>query len=247
MKISLVGYGKMGHAVEHIALSRGHEIVCRVDTGEDHLIDTPEFRSADVIIEFTRPDTAIANYSRLLPLGIPVVSGTTGWTARRAEVEKMVADCGARFFWTSNFSIGVALFQRLAVTAEKLIGGYPQYRPEMMEIHHIHKLDHPSGTAVTTAEALIEASKDTKAPLDAWTEDSAKAAADPAGLLINHRREGEVPGTHIVTWTSPVDSISLEHKAFSRDGFALGAVIAAEWLPATPDPGFYSTPDLLGF
>lgn len=247
MKISLVGYGKMGHAVERVALSRGHQVVCKVDASEEHLFDSPEFRSADVIIEFTRPDTAVANYARLLHLGIPMVSGTTGWTDRRAEVEKIVAADRARFFWTSNFSIGVALFQRMAATAEKLIGNYPQYRPEMMEIHHIHKLDHPSGTAVTTAEALIDASKGTQAPLQAWTEDRSLASADPAELLIDHRREGEVPGTHIVTWTSSVDSITLEHKAFSRDGFALGAVIAAEWLAAVPNPGFYSMPDLLGF
>lgn len=233
----------MGHAVERIALSRGHEIVCRVDAGQEELIGSPEFLSADVIIEFTVPATAVDNYRRCLATGIPLVSGTTGWLDRRAEVEKMVEEAPAGFFWTSNFSIGVALFQKIVEDATRLIGGYPQYRPEMKEIHHIHKLDHPSGTAVTTARRMIDAS----ATLRHWTEDPALADADPSELLIRHERQGEVPGTHIVSWTSPVDAITVEHRAFSRDGFALGAVCAAEWMAANRPRGFRSMPDLLGF
>ena len=242
MKIALVGYGKMGRAVERIALDRGHEIVCRVDAGEDALIDSTEFRSADVIIEFTTPATAVDNYRRCLATGIPLVSGTTGWLARRQEVEKMVDESSAGFFWTSNFSIGVALFQKLAVEATRLMDGYPEYTPEMKEIHHIHKLDHPSGTAVSTAEAMSGAS----GRLDAWTENPDEAA-DASRLLIRHEREGEVPGTHIVSWTSAVDRITLEHRAFSREGFAFGAVRAAEWMAANRPRGFRSMPDLLGF
>lgn len=243
MKIALVGYGKMGHAVERIAIDRGHEIVCLVDAGQEALIDTPEFRSADVIIEFTTPATAVDNYRRCLPTGIPLVSGTTGWLSRRPEVEQLVRQTGNGFFWTSNFSIGVALFQRLAVEAARLMEGYPEYRPEMKEIHHIHKLDHPSGTAVSTAQAMIAAGD----RLSAWTEDPGEALADPSRLLIRHERQGEVPGTHIVSWTSPVDAITLEHRAFSREGFAFGAVRAAEWMAANRPRGFRSMADLLGF
>ena len=244
MKIALIGYGKMGHAVEKIALERGHSIVCHIDQGEEALMDTPEFRSADVAIEFTTPATAVDNYRRCLAAGVPLVSGTTGWLSRRAEGEKMVADSGLAMFWTSNFSIGVSLFQEICRRAENVMKDYPEYTPCLSEIHHVHKLDHPSGTAVTTAENLIKASE---GRLTAWTEDPAEYNADHSRLLVNHERIGEVPGTHTVIWTSAVDTISLEHRAFSREGFAFGAVRAAEWLVAADRKGMFSMPDLLGF
>jgi 4-hydroxy-tetrahydrodipicolinate reductase len=243
MKIALIGYGKMGHAVERIALNRGHQIVCTIDAGQQERFNSAEFRSADVAIEFTTPATAVDNFRRCLEAGIPLVAGTTGWLDRRAEVEQMVSNAKVGMFWTSNFSIGVALFKKIISEATALLDGYDEYRPEMKEIHHIHKLDHPSGTAVSTAEAIIAASH----KIQAWTEDPAEAAANPAELLINHEREGEVPGTHIVKWESPVDAITIEHRAFSREGFAFGAVRAAEWMAANRPLGLRSMPDLLGF
>ncbi len=243
MKTALIGYGKMGHAVEKIALSRGHEIVCVIGAGEEAKFSSPEFLSADVAIEFTTPSTAVDNFRRVIGAGIPLVSGTTAWLDRLDEVKAMLKDAPQGLFWTSNFSIGVALFKKIISQATALMDGYPEYRPAMKEIHHIHKLDHPSGTAVSTAETLIAASSS----ITRWTEDEAEAAADSSALLIGHEREGEVPGTHIVTWTSPVDAITVEHRAFSREGFAFGAVKAAEWMVANHPRGLLSMPDLLGF
>jgi len=233
----------MGHAVEKIALSRGHEIVCVIDAGEESKFSTKEFLSADVAIEFTTPATAVDNFRRILEAGIPLVSGTTAWLDRLDEVKEMVAKAPQGLFWTSNFSIGVALFKKTISEAASLLDGYPEYRPEMMEIHHIHKLDHPSGTAVATAETIIDAA----GSISHWTEDPAEAEADRSALLINHERQGEVPGTHIVTWTSPVDAITIEHRAFSREGFAFGAVKAAEWMVANHPRGLLSMKDMLGF
>lgn len=258
MKLSLIGYGKMGHAVEKIARERGHEIVCIIDAGEQEKFQSEEFLSSDAVIEFTTPSTAVDNYLKVLAAGIPLISGTTAWEGRYEEVMNALKTAREGMFWTSNFSIGVNIFRHLVSQATRLIARYPQYRPEMTEIHHIHKLDHPSGTAVSTAQDMIGASllaqcdahsADAPAvePISHWTEDAAEAAADPTALLINHKREGEVPGTHIVTWTSPVDAITIEHRAFSREGFALGAVIAAEWMAENHPKGMSSMTSLLGF
>lgn len=238
MKIALVGYGKMGRAIERAALGRGHEIVCRIDAGEEAKYDSPEFLAADAVIEFTRPDAAIDNYRRILPTGKPLVSGTTGWTARRPEVLELVNQNGASMFWTSNFSIGVYLFNRICRQAAALMSGYPEYAPSVEETHHIHKLDHPSGTAITLAENIVA---ETPA-LDGWTEDPARL---PGKLIVSHVRRGEVPGTHTATWESAVDEISITHRAKSRDGFALGAVIAAEWLVANRHQGLFSMADMI--
>lgn len=244
MKIALIGYGKMGHAIEKIALSRGHEIAITIDAGQQERFSAPDFLHADVAIEFTTPATAVDNFRRVIDAGIPLVAGTTGWLDHLEEVKAMLDTAPQGMFWTSNFSIGVALFRAIAAKAEALIAPYGQYHPEITEVHHIHKLDHPSGTAVTTAETLIGASQ---GRLTAWTEDPDAAKADPTRLLINHRREGEVPGTHTIVWSSPVDEITIEHKAYSREGFALGAVIAAEWMAANHPRGLSSMPSLLGF
>ena len=230
MKIALIGYGKMGHAIERIALERGHEIVCTVDAGEEAKMDSPEFSGADVAIEFTAPAAAVENYRAALAKGVPVVSGTTGWTACMPQVKEMLAQTGGTLFWTSNFSIGVNLFMKINAYAARLLGKFSQYAPAMKEIHHIHKLDHPSGTAITLAEGIMANDPAVKG----WSE-PLEGVDLPEGILpIGHERVGEVPGTHIITWTSPVDAITLEHKAFSRDGFALGAVMAAEWVHANP-------------
>lgn len=225
MKISLIGYGKMGHAVERIALSRGHEIVARIDAHNTADLDSPGFLGSDVAIEFTTPATAAANCAAALRRGIPTVSGSTGWTAGLPEIERLTDETGGRFFWSSNFSLGVNIFFEINRRLAAMMNRFGAYTPSMLEIHHIHKLDHPSGTAVTLATDII----DNVDRLTGWNE---TPGANPSELTIAHRREGEVPGTHIVNWDSPVDTITIEHRAKSRDGFALGAVIAAEWLPA---------------
>ena len=190
------------------------------------------------MIEFTRPDAAVGNYRRILAAGKPLVSGTTGWTDRRSEVERLVADTGAAMFWTSNFSIGVFLFNRVCRQAAALMSAYPEYAPSVEETHHVHKLDHPSGTAITLAENILA---ETPA-LDGWTEDPRDL---PGRLIVSHVRRGEVPGTHTATWESAADEISITHRAKSRDGFALGAVIAAEWLAAERRHGLFSMSDMI--
>lgn len=223
MKIALIGYGKMGKTIERIALDRGHEIVCTIDINNQQDFDSDAFRSADVAIEFTTPATAVDNYLKAFRQGVPVVSGSTGWVSRMPEI-KTICDRGeATFFWTSNFSLGVNLFFALNKYLGALMDNFPEYTPSMKEIHHIHKLDHPSGTAITLAEGII----DKIGRIDIWTEDNDN---NPNELLISHEREGEVPGTHIISWDSDVDTITIEHKAKSREGFALGAVVAAEWV-----------------
>lgn len=220
MKIALIGYGKMGRMIENIAIQRGHQIVAKIDVNNLQDFDSQDFLSADVAIEFTTPATAVANYEKAFKRGIPVVSGTTAWGSID-DIRQMIDQYNATFFWTSNFSVGVNIFFAVNRFLARIMNHFPQYHPEMMEIHHIHKLDHPSGTAKTLAEGIIAESN----RIDKWAE-------TPAGddtLVINHRREGEVPGTHIVDWKSPVDSISISHIANSREGFALGAVIAAEY------------------
>lgn len=223
MKIALIGYGKMGKAIERIALSRGHEIVKIIDINNVDEIDSDEFRSADVAIEFTTPATAFDNYVKAFAQGVKVVSGSTGWTKRIDEVQQMCQRDGRTFFWTSNFSIGVNIFFALNKYLSAVMNDFPQYKPSMEEIHHIHKLDHPSGTAVSLANGIIDQTD----RINRWSEES-DGNADT--LLIEHRREGEVPGTHIIRWESDVDKITLTHEAKSRDGFALGAVVAAEWV-----------------
>lgn len=222
MKIALIGYGKMGKTIEKIALDRSHQIVSIIDIDNQQDFDSDAFRSADVAIEFTTPTTAVDNYLKAFAQGVPVVSGSTGWTARMDEIKNICDRGEATFFWTSNFSLGVNIFFALNKYLSALMDNFTDYTPEMKEIHHIHKLDHPSGTAITLAEGLI----DNVARIDAWTEEN----PSDSQLLIDHEREGEVPGTHIISWNSDVDTITIEHKAKSRQGFALGAVVAAEWV-----------------
>lgn len=213
----------MGKAIERIALERGHEIAAIVDVDNADAIDSAAFRSADVVIEFTSPQSAVDNYMKLFAAGMPVVSGSTGWTSQMDEVKEACLKADGTFLWSSNFSVGVNIFFMLNRYLAKLMNGFPQYTPRMKEIHHIHKLDHPSGTAITLAQGLIDEST----RIAGWSED----AQSPAGtLVIDHEREGEVPGTHIVSWDAPEDTITIEHKAKGRDGFARGAVMAAEWI-----------------
>lgn len=239
LKIALIGYGRMGHAVEKIAVERGHEIVCRIDAGNEDLFLSEEFRSADVAVEFSIPDAAVNNYMQAFKVGVPVVAGTTGWLARLEEVRKECDAKGAAFLYSSNFSPGVNIFRSITRFASKLFDNFDQYSPSMQEVHHIHKLDHPSGTAISIAGDIIDHS----GRLERWEETQDNASEGDGILPIKCVREGEVPGTHTVIWTSSDDQITLEHKAFRRDGFARGAVMAAEWLAGKK--GFFTMADML--
>ncbi|MDE7350224.1 MAG: 4-hydroxy-tetrahydrodipicolinate reductase [Muribaculaceae bacterium] len=260
MKIAIIGYGKMGHMIERIALERGHQISVIIDADNLADIDSKAFRKSDVAIEFSQPDTAVNNLLRCFSAGIPVVCGTTGWLDSLDAV-KAVCDSGkGAMLYSSNFSIGVNIFEAVSRYLAGIMNKYPQYTPSMEEIHHIHKLDHPSGTAITIAEELIEVSD----KVDSWKEpaESAGNSENPEDrtLYISHKREGEVPGIHTVTWDSPQDTITISHSAKSREGFALGAVLAAEWLAekcrkfsvgpiklGSGETGFFTMKDMLKF
>ena len=244
MKIALIGYGKMGHAIERIARERGHEIVSIIDADNTADLDSEAFASADAAIEFTTPTTAPANVMKAASKGVAVVCGSTGWGARKEEVEKSVINAGAALLASSNFSIGVNIFNIINRRLAKLMSHLPQYTPHMVEVHHVHKLDHPSGTAITLAEGIISENSRISSWVDAGkellddsddprSEQHRKApdmATTPDQLPIKSLRSGEVPGIHTIVWDSPVDSITITHDAKSRDGFALGAVMAAEWI-----------------
>lgn len=222
MKIALIGYGKMGRAIERIALGRGHEIVCRIDAENLSDFDSPEFATADVAIEFTTPKTAVDNYKRAFKRGVRVVSGTTGWLEQAPEIMEMCQNGEGTLLWSSNFSLGVNIFFAVNSYLASIMKAMPQYSPSMTEVHHVHKLDHPSGTAITLAEGIIGADPAVKG----WTEQQPA----PEGMMpITSVREGEVPGIHTIAWDGPADTITIEHSAKNRDGFALGVVMAAEW------------------
>src|ERR1041385_8284506 len=228
MKIALIGYGKMGKAIEAIAIKRGHEIVLKVDLHNAKTFTDEELKAADVAIEFTMPSTAVENMKRCFHCGVPVVVGTTGWLEKLKEVEKECEKNKSALFYTSNFSLGVNLFFRLNEQLAELMKPYKDYEVEIEEIHHVHKLDAPSGTALTLLNGLLSKS-DRKKSWKSYPENVSEKYADEIVPVVS-KRIGEVPGTHIVTYTSPVDKITITHEAFSREGFALGAVVAAEWL-----------------
>lgn len=222
LKIALIGYGRMGRMVEQAALKRGHTVVCRIDLGDADALESEAFLTADVAIEFSHPTSAAANIERCLRAGVPVVVGTTGWAAELPRLRELCLQKGGAMIFSSNFSIGVSIFRSLNRFLARVMKRFPQYSPSLEETHHIHKLDHPSGTAITLAEELIEARGD----ISGWSE-----TPRPGELPVKALREGEVPGIHTVAWDSPADVVSLTHSAKSREGFAEGAVAAAEWLP----------------
>ena len=236
MKIALIGYGKMGRMIEQIAKERGHEIVSIIDVDNQQDFDSEAFKSADVAIEFTNPTAAYGNYLKAFKNNVKVVSGSTGWMKDYGDdVRQMCSEEGGQtLFWASNFSIGVAIFSAVNRYLAKIMNGFTQYDVRMEETHHIHKLDAPSGTAITLAEEIIDNMdrktdwvKGVQRLADGTVEGTNDVAADK--LAIESIRRDEVPGIHSVIYDSDADSITITHDAHSRKGFALGAVLAAEY------------------
>lgn len=238
MKIALIGYGKMGKEIEQIAISRGHSIVLKIDINNPEQLTVENLSKADVAIEFTSPGSAVRNYLLCFEAGIPVVSGTTGWLEERPFVEKSCKEANGCFFYASNFSLGVNLFFELNRKLAQMMKPFSQYDVSMTEVHHTQKLDAPSGTAITLAEDIIlnNGSKTN------WTIEEPKNDKE---LHILPVREGTVPGIHTIKYDSEVDYIEITHSAYSRKGFAFGAVLAAEFCYGKK--GIYSMSDLLQF
>ena len=247
MKIALIGYGKMGKMIEEIARSRGHEIVSIIDIDNQQDFESDAFRSADVAIEFTNPTVAYGNYLKAWAQGVKVVSGSTGWLKDHGDdVRKACSEEGKTLFWASNFSIGVAIFSAVNRYLAKIMNQFPQYDVELEETHHVHKLDHPSGTAITLGEEIVERIDRLKGwegyliptpspsrgegSVDSSDESSIPSEGAEDGILpIRSYRRGEVPGIHTIRYDSDADCITITHDAHSRRGFALGAVLAAEY------------------
>lgn len=217
MKIAILGYGRMGQEIEKIALQKGHEIILK--TNSQNPAETADFSEVEVAIDFSTPNTAFSNISSALTQSIPVISGTTAWIEKKTEAEQLAIKNNTAFLYASNFSIGVNLFFELNKKLAQLMSNHEQYKASIQEIHHIHKLDTPSGTAISLTEYM------------------------EGNIHIESERTGEVHGTHIVTYQSVVDSIEIKHEAHNREGFALGAVLAAEWIK--DKKGVFSISDML--
>jgi len=238
MKIALIGYGKMGREIEKIALQRKHEIVSIIDINNPEDFDSQQFLTADAAIEFSQPQSAVDNYKKCFERNIPVVAGTTGWLNRFDEIKKICESSNKTFFYASNFSIGVNIFFAVNRYLAKIMNNFPAYNVGMEEIHHIHKLDSPSGTAISLAEEILKnIERKTK-----WIEGTEGVSSD---LSIQSKREGEVPGIHEIFYESEVDVISIKHEAKNRKGLALGAVLAAEFIKGKK--GFFTMKDMLDF
>ncbi len=251
MNFALIGYGKMGRMIEEIAMSRGHRIVCIIDLDNQDDFDSPAFASADVAIEFTTPSAAYGNYLRAFAHNVKVVSGSTGWMSQHGDdVRRLCTEEGHTLFWASNFSLGVAVFGAVNRYLASIMNRFPEYDVTMEEVHHVHKLDAPSGTAITLAEDIVDrldrkthwAKGEFHRP-DGSVEGSADCPADV--LRIDSIRRDEVPGIHTVRYDSEADTITLTHDAHSRRGFALGAVLAAEFTAG--HTGLLTMSDLFNF
>lgn len=238
MKLALIGYGKMGKMIEQIALDRGHEIVCKIDVDNQEDFESEAFKSAEVAIEFTAPHVAFGNYLKAWKAGVKVVSGSTGWLKEHGEEVRHACEAeGKTLFWASNFSVGLAIFSAVNKYLAKIMNQFEQYDVNMVETHHVHKLDAPSGTAITLAEGIIE-------NLDRKNRWGLHETAEGV-LRIDDIRRKEVPGIHTISYDSPEDIITITHDAHSRKGFALGAVLAAEYTAS--HEGLLSMSDLFQF
>jgi 4-hydroxy-tetrahydrodipicolinate reductase len=236
MKIALIGYGKMGKTIERLGLEQGHSFPLVVDLENPDDLNSEGASRVDVAIEFTLPGSAPDNVKKCIELGIPVVTGTTGWNDRFAEVDSFCREHRGSLFRASNFSIGVNILFALNRKLAGIMKRFPQYSPSVEEVHHVHKLDAPSGTAITLAQGILE----THGGFRTWSLEPEK---DPAVLHIEAKREGEVKGIHRVTYASEQDRLILGHEALSRDAFAAGALMAASFLQGKK--GIFSMDDLL--
>lgn len=234
MKIALLGYGKMGKAIEKIALERGHEIVLKIGSKNLNELTTENIKKADVAIDFSMPHTAFDFISVCINANIPTISGTTAWLEKLPEIEVLAEQQQTGFIYASNFSLGVNLFFEMNKRVAEIMNPQKDFDISMKEIHHVHKVDKPSGTAISIAEGIFESGSH----LTDWTLDN-----ESNKLQINVERTGEVPGTHVVEYKSDYDKITIEHEAINRNGFALGAVVASEWIVGRK--GVFSMKDVL--
>ncbi len=238
MKIAIIGYGKMGKTIERIALEMGHEIVLKIDLENRSDFSKGSLKKADVAIEFSRPESAFENIGGCLRAGVPVISGTTGWLDKMEAAKQICRETNGAFFYASNYSIGVNIFFALSNQLAKMMDAFPSYEVQLEEIHHTQKLDAPSGTAISLAEGILN----NLTRKERWINEPERL---PSDLSILSKRIDKVPGTHLVTYSSAIDTIEIKHAAHSREGFASGAVMAAEWIVGKK--GFFGMEDLLGF
>ena len=237
MKIALVGYGKMGHMIEEIAIGRGHEVVLKISSQNAHDLTETNLQKADVAIEFTSPSAAFENVKKCIEAEVPVVTGSTGWNEKLREAEKICKEHSGSFLHASNFSIGVNIFFEVNKLLAKLMNSQPDYEVSLKEIHHTQKKDAPSGTAVTLAEQILQELK----RKNTWIK---KGSPDADQIFISSERIDPAPGTHHVKYSSEIDDIEIIHTAHNRKGFATGAVLAAEYIH--DKKGVFSMKDVLG-
>ncbi|UKT62667.1 4-hydroxy-tetrahydrodipicolinate reductase [Pedobacter mucosus] len=242
MKIALLGYGKMGQIIEKFALERGHEIVLTISIDNQEDLTRQNLKAADVAIDFSTPDSVLQNINACFDANVPIVVGTTGWYGKLQEVKNDCDSSNNTLLYGSNFSIGVNLFFKINQALAKLMNNYPAYDVQVEEIHHTQKLDAPSGTAITIAEGIVDNIERKSEWLNEVVGTNVDVFAKPEQLLIESHRIENIPGTHTVIYSSEVDEIEIKHTAHSRAGFALGAVVAAEWLE--DKKGFFSITDI---
>jgi 4-hydroxy-tetrahydrodipicolinate reductase len=245
MKIAILGYGKMGRIIEQFANERGHEIVLKVNVDNTEDLTIANLKKADVAIDFSTPDSALSNIELCFDAGVPVVVGTTGWYGHLQTVKNKCVESNNTLLYASNFSIGVNVFFFVNKVLAKIMNRYPQYEVQVEEIHHTEKLDSPSGTAMTIAEGILSELDRKNEWVNELIGSGEEFIVKPDQLLIESHRIEDVPGTHTVIYSSEVDDIEFKHKAHNRAGFALGAVLAAEWLQ--DKTGFYTITDMFDF
>jgi 4-hydroxy-tetrahydrodipicolinate reductase len=248
MKIALLGYGKMGKIIEKIATGRKHEIVLKIDFDNQHELTAENLQKADAVIEFSTPATVLGNIQHCFDADVPVVVGTTGWYDELPQIKQQCEEGNHAMLYASNFSVGVNIFFHVNKVLAKLMKNYPYYEVQVEEIHHTQKLDSPSGTAITIAQGIIDNLGSKKEWVNVLTADGDETADDNIKndqLLIESFRIDSVPGTHTVIYDSEVDMIEFKHTAHNRNGFALGAVMAAEWIH--DKKGFHSVQDMFDF
>lgn len=245
MKIAILGYGKMGRIIEEFASERGHEVVLKVNIDNLDDLNVPNLRNADVAIDFSTPDSVLSNINTCFDAGVPIVVGTTGWYGRLQEVKDQCIEGNNTLLYGSNFSVGVNVFFFVNKVLAKIMNRYPQYEVQVDEIHHTEKLDSPSGTAMSIAEGILGELDRKSEWVNELIGSGEELITKPDQLLIESHRIEDVPGTHTVIYSSEVDEIEFKHAAHSRAGFALGAVLAAEWVH--DKTGFFNITDMFDF